>query len=394
VRLSGKPVMAMLGRDPWHRSSARCIDTRSGVQCRDRLRPAWAGTYDFTQVRDILDPAATAELFRKAELTQDQQILKDRIIRYLENLGAPAPAREAPRQIRRLQERLQDGLEIDRSLLEPLLQIVDPLPPNGHGTHVAGVLGADWRDPDNPDPKGEPTVLMHCVCPDIRLIDMRVLGVSGRSNKFEVIAALQFIGYLNRRADTRLVHGANLSLSTPHEVTTHACGSTPVCEACDSLWGSDVVLVAAAGNRGHQRYKLASGDELGGYSSISITDPGNAEGVITFGATHRKAPQYGVSYFSSWGPTGDGRRKPDLVALGEKIEGPLPGMAQGVGVGTSYAAPHVSGAAAMLMARFEEMIGRPARIKKILCDTATDLGREAYFQGAGMLDILRALQPV
>ena len=58
------------------------------------------------------------------------------------------------------------------------------------------------------------------------------------------------------------------------------------------------------------------------------------------------------------------------------------------------AAPHVSGAAAILMARHIELIGEPQKIKRILCETATDLGRERYFQGAGMLDVLRALQSV
>ena len=58
------------------------------------------------------------------------------------------------------------------------------------------------------------------------------------------------------------------------------------------------------------------------------------------------------------------------------------------------AAPHVSGAAALLMARYPELIGRPGRIKEILMSTATDLKREAYFQGAGLLDVLRALQSV
>jgi subtilisin family serine protease len=103
---------------------------------------------------------------------------------------------------------------------------------------------------------------------------------------------------------------------------------------------------------------------------------------------------YGVSYFSSRGPTGDGRSKPDLVAPGEKIKSVVPGGLTQSMDGTSMAAPHVSGAAALLMARHTEFIGQPARVKKILCSTATDLGRERYFQGAGLLDILRAIQSV
>ena len=60
--------------------------------------------------------------------------------------------------------------------------------------------------------------------------------------------------------------------------------------------------------------------------------------------------------------------------------------------GTSQAAPHVSAAAAMLMARYPELNRSPRRIKRILCESATDLGRERAFQGHGLLDILRALQ--
>ena len=44
------------------------------------------------------------------------------------------------------------------------------------------------------------------------------------------------------------------------------------------------------------------------------------------------------------------------------------------------AAPHVSGAAAMLMARYSELIGQPLRLKRTLCQSATDLGRERSFQ--------------
>jgi serine protease AprX len=46
------------------------------------------------------------------------------------------------------------------------------------------------------------------------------------------------------------------------------------------------------------------------------------------------------------------------------------------------------------MARHRELVGQPQRIKQILCKSATDLQRESYFQGHGLVDVLRALQSV
>ncbi|MDT9695674.1 S8 family serine peptidase [Streptomyces sp. P17] len=206
------------------------------------------------------------------------------------------------------------------------------------------------------------------------------------------MTALQAIRYINEQAGRFVIAGANISLSVPHDVASHSTGWTPVCIECDRLVRSGVVVLAAAGNSGYAGAVRTLGKD---YRGASISDPGNAEAVITVGSTHRSNPhRHGVSYFSSRGPTGDGRPKPDLLAPGEDIDGPVPDQGVAALHGTSQAAAHVSGAAAMLLARNRELIGRPERIKQILCATATDLGRERFYQGYGLVDVLRAMQSI
>ncbi len=275
-------------------------------------------------------------------------------------------------------------------------------PQTNHGTHVAGIIGASKKAAAKSvekEARKEYREFADGMCPDISLYDFRVLGPEIKDTEFAIIAALQFIRYLNGRDNFFTIHGVNLSLSIPHDVRNFACGRTPICEECERLVNSGVVVVAAAGNHGYKSFETKEGS-YDSYAAFSITDPGNADSVITVGATHRFWPHtYGVSFFSSRGPTGDGRLKPDLVAPGERIRAPLsggnlPGGEWGDLDGTSMAAPHVSGAAAMLMARYSELIGQPRRIKSILCESATDLGRERSFQGHGMLDVLRAFQSI
>jgi hypothetical protein len=336
-------------------------------------------TYDFSQIHLLLDP----------DTKEQPDQLKERM--------RTEEAAALQEELETLEEALARGRTLDWKLIAPLLQVPHQegkykRPVNDHGTHVAGILAGDWRGSES---QGMLEEDLKGVCPDLRLYDLRVLDEKGRGDEFSVMAALQFIRYLNSANDFVSVHGVNLSLSIPHDVSNYACGRTPVCEECERVVSSGIVVVAAAGNQGYRKFTTPEGDATDVYNSISITDPGNADLVITVGATHRYRPHtYGVSFFSSRGPTGDGRSKPDLVAPGEKITAPLPNDLFGLKDGTSMAAPHVSGAAALLMARHNELVGRPVRIKQILCATATDLGREKYFQGAGMLDTLRALQSV
>lgn len=367
-------------------------------------------TLDFTHLREILEFDLGA--FGEPPNEGTKRKLADRVARNLATRTGKVGATEGelndaaqkimatvPGVLNRFRKDIADGRPIAWQQLEDI--IVDPnpeLPENDHGTHVAGILGADWIEDVDTEielPLAQRTRKLVGVCPDINLIDVRVFRQDGLTDEFELMAAIQYLRWMNSRAGYMQVHGANMSLSLVHEVRRFACGQTPICVECNEASAAGMVIVAAAGNRGFDYEDLEEIRPNDGYRTVSLTDPGNADSVITVGATHRRRPhEYGVSYFSSRGPTGDGRMKPDVVAPGEKIIAPVPGELSAVKDGTSMAAPHVSGAAAMLMARHSELIAHPARIKKIICSTATDLGRERYFQGAGLVDTLRALQSI
>ncbi len=390
-----------------HETNVRRKHGKDGKPCAelsvDKLDSRIVKTLDFTRLRELLDFGIEINV-RSRKLSQHRDDIVSRIAKNIadrEGIPKRTAKTKAKNLIINLRQRIHDGQQIDWQDLEPAIVIEKPDPPtNDHGTHVAGILAADWIEDIETEtirklPLHDRVRRMRGICPDINLIDVRVFREDGLTDEFELLAAIQYLRWMNMRAGTMQVHGANLSLSLIHEVRRFACGQTPVCKECDEASAHGMVMVAAAGNHGYQMDSAGGISADDQYRTVSITDPGNAQKVITVGATHRKRPhEYGVSYFSSRGPTGDGRMKPDLVAPGEKISGPVLNGRAGFKDGTSMAAPHVSGVAAMLMARYSELIAKPDQIKDILCDTATDLGRERYFQGHGLVDALRAMQSI
>ena len=240
------------------------------------------------------------------------------------------------------------------------------------------------------------------MAPSCKLVSLKVLDKNGNGDVSNIIAAIDFVQQINDFGRNLKIHGVNLSVGYEFDPLWFACGQSPVCVEVNRLVRSGVVVVVAAGNTG---YGVLNANQrvTGAGFMLTINDPGNAELAITVGSTHREAPYtYGVSYFSSKGPTGDGRIKPDLVAPGERILSCCSSNKDGSkgtntyveDSGTSMAAPHVSGVIAAFLSIRREYIGNPDKVKELFLSTASDLGRHTYFQGKGLVDLMRAIQSV
>jgi serine protease AprX len=347
---------------------------------------------------------------------------------------------------------MDTGIQGDHPHFLQRRNIVDPMSPmhrnftideggalldaNGHGTHVAGIIAGEWIAPLDKEGRKltakavsrsrneqgdiqqdtQPIEAISGMAPECKLVSLKVLDENGIGSASNLIAAIAHIQEINGYGRRVLIHGVNISIGYDFDPKWFACGQSPLCVEVDRLVKSGVVAVVAAGNTG---YGAVNNGSSNAGLTVTINDPGNADLAITVGSTHRDMPHtYGVSYFSSKGPTGDGRLKPDLVAPGERIIScasafklpDQPGPAQASELkrevagsiaceyietsGTSMAAPHVSGVIASFLSVRREFIGQPEKVKAIFLTTCTDLRRDRYFQGAGLIDLMRAIQSV
>jgi subtilisin family serine protease len=260
---------------------------------------------------------------------------------------------------------------------------------SGHGTHVAGIIAGTGT--------GNQAALRG-MAPEAKLHIYKVLDDNGFGSDSWIVKALDHIASVNEASPDLVIHGVNLSLGGPFDPTVFGTGHSPLCKELRRLWRMGVVVCIAAGNEGRLIINTAEGEqELN--LDLSIGDPANLEEAIAVGSVHKEYPHlYGISYFSSRGPTADGRAKPDLVAPGERIVScnnrfnPKKPESHYVPMsGTSMACPHVCGLIAAFLSVRREFIGRPDQVKEILLSHCTDLKRDRYHQGAGMPNLVRML---
>jgi subtilisin family serine protease len=247
-----------------------------------------------------------------------------------------------------------------------------------HGTHVAGIAAGNNGTQAN---VGGGRVTLSGAAPSAYLGNYRVLTVPTVSNvgldgnSAEIAAGIEM-------AVRDGMDVINLSLGEP-EISP---GRDIVVRAIEGAAAAGVVPVVAAGN------------EFGAFGRGSISSPGSAAAAITAGAstvTGRMAD------FSSAGPTPLSLRlKPEVTAPGVGILSSVPAR-EGTWAsfsGTSMAAPHIAGAAALLAQRHPTWT--VAQIKSALTLTAHRAfeggSREASTtrEGAGFVDLAEADQPL
>ncbi|MBD3166006.1 S8 family serine peptidase [bacterium] len=154
--------------------------------------------------------------------------------------------------------------------------------------------------------------------------------------------------------------------------------------------GDNFIVLFAAGN------ERGSGGPCGStYETMSV--PAGAKNIISVGATDDNDF---ASSFTSYGPTDDGRVKPDVVAPGVQILSTLPGGGYGSMSGTSMATPITAGNTALLVDAFHTYIApsTPAAstIKAILLNSAEDIGNDGpdYIYGFGRVDAVRGVESI
>ncbi len=210
-----------------------------------------------------------------------------------------------------------------------------PLDPHGHGTHVAGIAAAI------DDGQG-----VHGVAPGARLWAIKVANEYGSALTSDVLSGLDYV-----MANADEIDVINMSFGGGSVGDDGACGTLvgdPLHQAVCAVVDAGIVVVVSAGNfapygQDASLVSPACYDEVITVSAVTETDglgPGSGEGTGTFYGSDNSF----ASSYSNYG------WDVDIAAPGTEVASTWPGGGYATETGTSMAAPHVAGAAAVWIA--------------------------------------------
>lgn len=243
--------------------------------------------------------------------------------------------------------------------VEKILGKPDPMDGNGHGTHVAGTIGAMA---DN----GEGVVGINH---KVKMIALKVLSDEGSGSTSDIIRAVRY-------AALKKVHVVNASFGGGGKSQTFL-------HALEQAEKAGVLFVAAAGNDSQdsdQQESFPASYDLDGILSVAATD--NRDQLAEFsnyGYQRVDLAAPGVNTISTY---------PRQLAINEGT----PDNPYRVFSGTSMATPHVVGAAALVLADKPELRGNPKALKKLLMESSDWKPQLAgRVRSGGRLNVARAL---
>ncbi|MCI2430758.1 S8 family serine peptidase [Candidatus Acetothermia bacterium] len=256
----------------------------------------------------------------------------------------------------------------------------EPIDPDGHGTITLGVVVGD---------DGER--MRTGVAYEAQWMGCRNMEQGGFGTPERYIGCMEFFlapypiggNPLKDGDPSKAPSVINNSWGCPPE---EGCSPETLKEAVERVRAAGILFVAAAGNDGPNCRSMD-------------TPPAIYSAAFTVGATNRNDE---IARFSSRGPLsffGEERIGPEVSAPGVGVRGPLPGNRYISASGTSLAAPHVAGVAALIFQAAPHLKGRVEIVEDLLRQTSldrpgTDCGgdRPDNTYGWGRIDALAAVK--